>query len=67
MSLLLTITGFLGSSIDDLPAIVPRRKVGPGHPHLVPHVEVPAVIVAVTVWTTFYLFAVPIKIFVHCE
>jgi len=66
-SLLLTVTSFLGSSIDDLPTTVTRRKVRPGHPHFVPYVEIPAIIKAITIWTAFYLFATPIKIFVHCE
>lgn len=35
------LTGLLWSGIDRLPASITRRQVWPGHPTVVPHVEIP--------------------------
>ena len=36
-----TVTGLLWRGVYRLPAIVARRQVRSGEPHLIPHVEVP--------------------------
>lgn len=42
-----TVTGFLRCSVDGLPSAVALGQVGPVHPDVIPHVEVPARVVGI--------------------
>ena len=54
---LLTFALLLGRGIDGLPSTVARWQVGPGHPHIVPHVEVPHGVPVVAVGSALHLLA----------
>lgn len=59
---LLTVARLLRRPVDRLPSTVTIRQVRPGHPHVVPHVEVPARVVRIASRVVVELLTVHVDI-----